>query len=80
MLTPSTDLCDVCHYHQMQVTNTGHLDEVCLFVCGGSLTSGQLVKGSFQSAEKKAWPISMLQKQRDSIITDKLMMSKWMTM
>ena len=24
--------------------------EVCLFVCGGSLTSGQLVKGSFQTA------------------------------
>ena len=23
---------------------------VCLFVCGGSLTSGQLVKGSFQTA------------------------------
>ena len=22
---------------------------VCLFVCGGSLTSGQLVKGSFQT-------------------------------
>ena len=22
----------------------------CLFVCGGSLTSGQLVKGSFQTA------------------------------
>ena len=28
------------------------VDEVpgCLFVCGGSLTSGQLVKGSFQTA------------------------------
>ena len=23
----------------------------CLFVCGGSLTSGQLVKGSFQKIE-----------------------------
>ena len=27
MLTPSTDLCDTCQYHQRQVTNTGHLDE-----------------------------------------------------
>ena len=47
------------HQHNKSHIDFGKLrtTQVCLFVCGGSLTSGQLVKGSFQTEPLKDYGV-----------------------